>query len=213
VAASEADQKQEKIMAEYNYVDVVVLGVNAANARVPRLQKSACSEFGEMLSREVATGEWVQDGEQVINSTGQTPEQYLDSLISTRPHWEIPATVVDAADDTWTSGSLTKQGKRWRELKSYLGSDAAADKALAEEAALYGVVPGTTKIGVKPGDVEKESGGKTGGPSPSNPWNDKTRFTPAEADAEKARLLKTLGTKACASLAAAAGKTVLGARK
>jgi hypothetical protein len=200
-------------MAEYNYTDVVRLGINAANVRVPRLQKSACSEFGEMLSREVAAGEWSQDGQQVINSTGQNPEQYLDSLISTRPHWEIPATVVDAADDTWTSGSLTKQGARWRTLKAYLGSDAAADKALAEEAALYNTVPGSTKIGVKPGDVEKESDGKTGSPSPSNPWNQNknSRFTPAEAEAEKARLLKTLGTKACASLAAACGVTVLGA--
>lgn len=198
-------------MAEYNYVDVVKLGINAANARVPRLQTSAGREFGEMLSREVAAGEWSQDGEQVINSVGQNPEQYLDFLISTRPHWEIPATVVDAADDTWTSGSLTKQGKRWRELKAHLGSDAAADEALAAEAAIYGVVPGSTKIGVKPGDIEKESGGKTGGPSPSNPWGDKSRFTPAEAEVEKARLLKTLGTKACTSMAAACGKTVLGA--
>src|SRR5437868_806734 len=137
-------------MAEYNYTDVVRLGINAANARVPRLQISASREFGEMLSREVAAGEWVQDGEQVINSVGQPPEQYLDFLISSRPHWEVPATVVDAGDDVWTSGSLTKQGKRWRELKAHLGSDAAADKALAEEAALYGVVPGSTQIGVKP---------------------------------------------------------------
>jgi hypothetical protein len=200
-------------MAEYRYLNVVNLGRNAANVRVPRLQKSVPNEFVEMLSREVAAGEWMHDNGSAINSTGQTVEEYLDHLISTRPHWEVPATVVDAADDTWTSGSLAKQGKRWKELRAFLGSDKVTDAAMAEEAALYGVVPGSTKIGVKPGEKQPEDNGESGGPSAhSNPWSPKWHGTPAQAEAEKARLIRRLGTKAAASIAKSAGYSVLGAK-
>jgi hypothetical protein len=197
--------------ARYDYIDVVKLGINAAHARVPRLQKSAVAEFGEILSREVAAGEWPQDGGEALRSTGHNPEQYLDFLVSTRPHWEIPATVVDAADDTWTSGDLTKQGKRWRELKAFLGSDAAADKAMAEEAAHYGVKPGTTQKGVKPGSVDDT--GKKSAPSAglsSNPWSDKFNGNEAARAAKMASIIRS-GTKFAASMAASAGKTITGA--
>jgi hypothetical protein len=196
-------------MSEFRYIDTVKLGLNAANARVPRLQISAIKEFGELLSREVTAGEWVQDGETVINAAGQSPEQYLDHWVSTRPHALIPAVLVDAADDTWTSGNLTKQGARFRELKSFLGSDKAADKAMAEEAALYGAVPGSTKKGVKPGSEREE---KPGSVSPNNPWSDKFHGTPQEALAEQTRLIRTLGTKGSASIAKAAGYSILGAK-
>jgi len=42
------------------------------------------------------------------------------------------------------SGSLTLQGARWREFKAALGSDKAADRQCAEEAALYQTTPGST---------------------------------------------------------------------
>jgi hypothetical protein len=204
--------EEETPMSTFQYIDVVMLGINAANARVPRLQKSAIAEYGAILSREVTAGKWQQDGEQAINATGHNPEEYLDFLISTRPHWPIPATVVDAADDTWTSGNLSKQGNRWRELKAYLGSDEAADKAMAEEAALYGVKPGTTQKGVKPGTVDDT--GKTSAPSTglsSNPWaGDKFNGNEAARAAKMTSIIKQ-GTKFAASMAACAGKTITGA--
>jgi hypothetical protein len=196
----------------YDYIDVVKLGINAGNARVPRLQKSAIIEFSQVLSREVAAGEWQQDGEGALNSAGQNVEQYLDHMISTRPHWEVPATVVDAADDTWTSGDLTKQGKRWNELKRFLGSDAATNAAINAEAALYGTKMGSTKKGTKPGDKKSDGDADLKSAGPNNPWSEKYRGTPQEADAEKARLIRTLGTKGAASIAKAAGYTVLGAK-
>jgi hypothetical protein len=63
---------------------------------------------------------------------------------------------VNAADETWTSGSLQKQGERWRTLRAHLGSDAATDAAMREEAALYGVKPGTTQKGTAPSSVKED---------------------------------------------------------
>jgi hypothetical protein len=197
-------------MSEFHYIDVVKLGINAANARVPRLQKSAINEFGDMLSLMVTAGEFVIDGDDALTAEGQNVEQLLDHLISTRPHWEVPATVVDAADVTWTSGDLTLQGKRWKELRAFLGSDAATNAAMAAEAELYGARPGSTKKGVRPGDVLPKAVDHANALSPSNPWNPKSKYTPQEALAEQTRLLKALGTPACVSMAAACGVSVFG---
>jgi hypothetical protein len=196
----------------YEYTDVVRLAISAGHARTPRLQKSATAEFGQMISHEVAAGGWPQvDGDEVINVAGQTIEQYLDHLISTRPHWEVPATVVDAADTTWLDGSLAAQGKRWKELRAFLGNDAATNAAINAEAELYGAKFGTTQKGVKPGTKPTEGEVKA---SPNNPWHPQylKRHSPQEADAEKARLIGTLGTKGAASIAKAAGFSVFGAK-
>jgi len=196
-------------MAEFVYPDTVKRVIQAASARVPRLQPSFIKEIGEVVSQQVTAGDWPGDeAGNPLNSAGQNPEDFVDHYTSTRPHGEIPAVLADPADDTWTSGSLTKQGKRWRELKAYLGSDKAADEAMAEEAARYGTVPGSTKPGVKPG--EKQADEKSSAPSPSNPWNPKTKFTPQEALAEQKRLLRTLGAEACIREAAKCGVSVFG---
>jgi hypothetical protein len=175
-------------MPDFHYVDVVRLGINAANARDPRLQKSAIAEFGEILSHEVTAGEWQQDGDSAVNSHGQDVEQYLNHLVSTRPHWEIPATVIDAADTTWLDGSLTAQGKRWRELRAFLGNDAATNAALAAEAALYGATVGSTKKGVKPGTIPADVSDK-----PDNPWSAAyaKRKGPQAAREEQLRIIAT----------------------
>lgn len=194
-------------MADYIYIDVVKLGIDAGHARVPRLQKSAVNEFGEMLSREVKAGQWTRDGDEALNAEGLTVEAYLDVLLSTRPHWAVPAVLVDAADETWLSGSLTKQGARWRELKAYLGSDKAADEAMAEEAARYGVTPGSTKKGIVPGSEsdDKDNKQKAGG---SNPWSDKWTLSEQAREEKIASIIRGLGTKAAASMAASAGTTI-----
>ena len=72
-------------MSEFNYIDTVKNGINAANALDTPMQKSAIAEFGRMLSSEVSAGEWSQDGETTINSAGQNVEQYLTHLIFSTP--------------------------------------------------------------------------------------------------------------------------------
>jgi hypothetical protein len=199
-------------MPEYKYFDVVKHGVNAARVRDPRLQDGVANEFAGMLSAEVARDEWTQIDGTAVNVKGMSVEQYLDHLVSTRPFWLVPATVVDAADTTWTSGSLAEQGKRWRELRDYLGSDKAADKALREEAAIYNTVPGSTKPGIRPGYAEKKKAGQAfgredGPPLSSNPWSDTYRGTPQEALAEQTRIIKT-GSERARTMAKACGVSV-----
>jgi hypothetical protein len=197
-----------KPAAKYEYVDVVRLGINAGNARIPRLQRSAVTEFGELLSIEVQRGEWSQDGHSALNAVGQSPEQYLEFVLTTRPHWEIPATVIDAADDTWTSGSLAKQGERWRTLRAHLGSDAVTNAAMAEEAAAYGARFGSTVKGVPPGSAKGEE--KPAAGLSSNPWSDRFNGSEEQRLAKMASIIKT-GTKFASDMARSAGKTITGA--
>lgn len=191
----------------YEYKDVVKLGLNAANARTERMQKSAIAEFGRILSSEVTAGEW-SDG---LNSAGQNVEEYLDHMISTRPHWLIPATVVDAADTTWLDGSLAAQGKRWKELRAFLGSDAAANAAMDAEAGLYGATMGSTKPGTKPGTTAAAAAAPVAANNPFSVAYVKRHGIEA-AYAERARLMKTLGIKRCTDLARAVGLSVTGAK-
>ena len=78
-------------------------------------------------------------------------ERKLDLTLATRPHWIIPEIVTVVSDDTWTSGNLTKQAARWKEIFAVLGDKAATDRAMAEEAARYGTKVGSTVPGVVPG--------------------------------------------------------------
>jgi hypothetical protein len=143
---------------EYVYVDAVKLGIDAATARRPRLQVSAIQEFGDILSASVSRHDWVQvPGEGVIHSTGQTIFDFLEEQLKTRPHWLVPKPVTDGADECWIDTSLAKQGARHQHYKQVLGSDKAAEKAMAEEAAAYGCVPGSLKQGTKP-NSEKKAG-------------------------------------------------------
>jgi hypothetical protein len=48
--------------------------------------------------------------------------------------------------------------------------------------------------------------------STSNPWSEKFNGTPAEAEAEKARILRTSGTAFATALAKAAGVSVMGVK-
>src|ERR1700676_5263598 len=139
---------------EYRILNVPLIGTNVAASRVPRLQVKVPAEFGEMLSAEVARGEWtIAENGEPLHVSGATIPERLEFKISTRDFWLMPVAVADAADETWTSGSLTKQGVRLKELEKSCGSKAAALVLLTEEAALYGVKPFTTEIGVKRGDT------------------------------------------------------------
>jgi hypothetical protein len=201
-------------MSEFNYIDTVRLGINAANALDTPMHKSAIAEFGRMLSSEVTAGEWSQDGDTMLNSAGQNVEEYLIHLIRSapgRPHWLIPATVVQKTDTTWTSGSLAEQGKRWKELRAFLGNDAATDAAMKAEATLYGAKVGSTVKGHKPGSKRADET-RVGA---SNPYSSEyaKRHGLDAARTEQGRLILALGIKGATALAAAAGCFVSGAKK
>ena len=201
------EQRGRSQKMAYEYLDVVKLGLNAANARTERMQKSAIAEFGRILSSEVTAGEWSEG----LNSAGQNVEELLDHMISTRPHWLIPATVVDAADTTWLDGSLAAQGKRWKELRAFLGNDASTNAAMAAEAALYGATMGSTKPGTKPGTKAADEK-PVAANNPYSPAYEKRHGIEA-AYAERARIMKSpLGIKGATALAKAVGCSVTGAR-
>lgn len=195
-------------MPEFNYVDVPLRGINAARARSPRLQASAIAEFGEMLSDEVARGQWTIDNDnEPVNAKGASVEEYLNILVSTRPHWEIPATVVDDADETWLSGNLTRQAERWNKLRAFLGNDAATNAAMAAEAAQYGAKVGSTVPGVLPGTKPDASTNVKGA---SNPWDVRAWKQGEEARQAKMASIIRQGTRFAASMAASAGVSITG---
>lgn len=202
---------------EYVILNVPLVGRNLAASRTPRLQPSVPAEYGDMLSDEVARGEWTIDPEngEPLSVKGETIPQHLENKIKPRPHWPAPVVLNDVADDVWTSGNLTRQGERLRELERFCGSKATALVAFNEEAARYGVKPGSTKPGTKPNtDGEKKPGDKTvpqslnRDASTTNPWSDKFRGTEAERDAKIASILKVQGSKLSEALARAAGTTI-----
>jgi hypothetical protein len=197
-------------MVEYTILNVPLLGRNLAASRSPRLQPGVPAEYGEMLSREVAMGEWTVDPENgdPLNSKGQTIKDHLEFCISTRPHWLLPALLEDEADEVWTSGNLTLQGKRLKQLEEFSGSKAAALVLLTEEAARYRVRPFTTEIGVKPGDnANKSSDKKPDANLSTNPWSQKFRGDEETREARIASIIKQ-GTKLADALAKAAGTTI-----
>jgi hypothetical protein len=141
------------------------------------LQPSVSDEYGAMLSNEVARGDWIVDPESgdALNSKGQTIADHLEFTLSTRPHWLMPVVLEDEAEAVWTSGNLTKQGARLKQLEAFAGSKAAALVLLTEEAARYGVKPFTTQVGTKPGsdattiDEAKKIVADEGANNPFNP--------------------------------------------
>ncbi len=193
-------------MVEYAILNVPLLGRNLAASRSPRLQPSVSEEYGDMLSNEVARGDWTVDPEngQPLNSKGQTIADHLEFTLKTRPHWLLPVVLEDEADAVWTSGNLTKQGERLRQLEKFCGSKAAALVMLNEEAERYGVKPFTTQIGTKPGaSGEKKSGDE--GNATTNPWSKNFRGDEAARAARINSIIKT-GTKFADALARAAGR-------
>jgi hypothetical protein len=192
---------------EYRYLEVVPAGLAAARARVPRIQDSAITHFGEDLSRDVARGNWHQiDAETIVDANGQDVIAFLEKWLSTRSYALVPEAVVDAADDTWTSGDLGKQGQRWREVRAAFSpgkeGDKLANEALAKEAAVYGVKPGTTEKGVAPG-AKSEPAGNT------NPYSDDFK---GSADAREKAISKLVRSNAtlAASLARSCNRTLTG---
>ncbi len=193
----------------YAILKAPMLAQNLAASRTPRLQPSVAAEVNQMVSAEVARGEWTVDAAngEPLHTTGQTVAERLEFMLSTRPHWLMPKAITEPADDVWTSGNLTKQGERYKHFLDYCnGSKAAADVMWREEAARYSTVPGSTTPGIKPG--EKRDSKKTDeANASSNPWSAKFRGDETARAAKIASIIKQ-GTKLADALAKAAGTTV-----
>ena len=184
-----------------------------ASLRTPRMQKEAIDEYCDWVSREVTMGNFVVDPKtgEWIHSSGQILDEHREAWLKSRPHALVPAVLEDPVDDTWTANpaSLTKRGARLKQLREFCGSDAAALVLLKEEAARFGVKnPLSTEVGGVAVRVDKKAA------SASNPWNDAhaQRNGLAASHAERDRLMKTLGLKKCAALAAAAGVSITGVK-
>jgi hypothetical protein len=200
---------------EYKLLNIPKMAGELMAVRTPRVQPSAQHHFVDHVSWMVASDMWTLDpvNGQPLSYEGKTLEQVCEDWLSTRPNALEPVELVDTSGECWTEGNISKQGQRLKELIAFTGSEKAALVLFAEEAALYGTKPGSTAKGVKPDPkakpgADKKPAGSAGGAN--NPWSPDYRGDNAEA--EKSRLLRTLGTKGCASIAAAAGFSVLGAR-
>lgn len=202
-------------MLDKSILHIPLLAVNLAALRTPRMQKEAITEYGDWVSREITLGNFSIDpaNGEPIHSTGQNLDEHREAWIKPRPHSLVPVTLEDPTDDTWTSGNITKQGARLKQLRAFCGSDAAALVLLTEEAALYGVKPFTTEKGEKIGTKPKDAGSHGSHGGGSNPWGESyaKSHSQDEVYAERGRLMKVLGLKPCAAMAAAAGRTVTGA--
>jgi hypothetical protein len=199
-------------MPEYQILNAPLLARNFAASRLPRLQPSVPAEYGDMVSREVAMGDWSVDPSsgEPINSKGQSVTDHLETTLQTRPHWLLPVEKEDPASDTWTSGSLTKIGARLKQLRAFTGSDAAAQVLLAEEAAHYvdpatgqPLKPFSTVQGVKPEDRAANEKGTRNPYSPASRGNEERRM-------EKILALIKSNAKLAASLAKSAGMRIDG---
>jgi hypothetical protein len=198
-------------MAEYKILDVVRLGVAAARSRIPPLFPSFIdNEWSGVLSDQVARGEWVQvDDINIVNQKGQDVFGALEDYLVPRPHCEIPKAVVEVRNEVWTSGSLTLQAERWKEIRRVFSpgkaGDALATASLREEAALYGVKPGSIEKGVAPGSKPKGDGDTS-----ENPWMKSTwRFGEESRQAKILSIIKT-SSKLAADMAAKAGVSLSG---
>ena len=217
-------------MAEYKYLDFVARVVNAAQARVPRIQQSAIStEITYLASRAVAQGNVVQVGDDLMTADGKSPENFVHEIIAARTDEDgncfmlVPKEVVEVQDGTWTSGSLTKQGARFNVIRSVFGKgkegDLLAKAAFEAEAALYQTRPGSTVPGVAPGTKPEAEAGATGGVGPrlavnvqpsDNPWKrDQWRGTEEMRQAKIQSIIKA-STKMADGLARAAGTDLAG---
>jgi hypothetical protein len=192
-------------------LNIPLLARNVAALRRPRIFPDAQDHYGDWVSRDVSSGNWNIDptNGQPLHSSGRDIDADLEHYLSSRPHAIMPLPpLADPADDLWIGpANITKRGARYKELLAFAGSAAAALVLLKEEAAAYGVTdPFSTQAGEKIDPKAKAHKPKVAGRN--NPWS--SEFV-GDAESEKARLIRTLGTRGASGIAAGAGVSVFGA--
>ena len=194
---------------EYRIFNIVKTGTDLMSARVPRVQPSATAHFGDHLSWMVGADMWCIDpvSGNPLSYEGKTIEQVLEEWLSTRPHALMPVALEDTSGECWREGNLTKQAQRFKELRAFTGSDAAAMILFTEEAAAYGVKPGSTEKGEK---IVKGADKKSAGSS-SNPW-DQEHWRGGDETARQAKMQSIIrnSTAMARTMAKSAGRKIDG---
>jgi hypothetical protein len=190
-------------------LNIPLLARNAIALRRPKVFPSAQDHYGDFISREVAIGNFsIDPSGEPIHATGKNLNEYQEHYLSSRPHAIEPLPpLADPADDLWIGpANITRRGARYKELLAFAGSAAAALVLLKEEAAAFGITdPFSTQAGEKVDPTAKAD--KPKGAGRNNPWSPEYV---GDAEAEKSRLIKTLGTRACSGMAAACGVSIFG---
>jgi hypothetical protein len=189
-----------------------------ASTRIPPLALGVPEEFSELISHEIALGEWGGIDEatgEPINSKGQDLKQKLEFCITgtpPRPHWlrQVIKGEDEEIEKVWLSGNITLQGQRLVQLEKFCGSKAAALVMWKEEAERYNAKAGIPVAGTKPDD-DKSTGKERGdeGNLTTNPWSKNYRGDDQAREKQIASILKMNGTKLAEKLAKAAGTGVL----
>lgn len=215
-------------MADFVYLDFVKRVVTAAQAHRPPVLQSAIKFIADEASKLVARGDVVQVGDDLLTGDGGNAEAFVLKIIAERTGEDgecfllVPKEVVEVQDDTWTSGSVTKQGARYSAIRSVFGKGPEGDKlakiAFEAEAALYGTRPGSTVPGIAPGTKPPEKTG-AGGVGPrladvqqpaDNPWNREAWRSTEKARQEKMQFWLSHNTAQARKLSHDAGCTLDG---
>jgi hypothetical protein len=211
---------KEKAKADapaYAILDLPRLAYEIAASRTPRLQVSAIEEWRDIISAEVARGEWSVDaknGEGIHMKGGDLISRLEEKLVDAT-HWPVPIleqTDQAAIEALWTGPfNLTARGARLAQLQEACGGNKA--KALAmfvAEAAEYGITaPMSNQVGTKPGTEGKADDDIEGR---NNPYNLNNRKYETEADriAGCVLYIRAYGAKNAASSAAKYGTDLAG---
>lgn len=146
------------------------------------------------------------------NDGSESFSTFIKRLKPDTPHWYPPAepgSDLDAAQIEAACGQKPTLAARAVLFK------AAGPENYAKILAAWGCSPNDLKPGTNPKREfapEKPAADGVKRVSPDNPWGDAyvTKHGQDAAYAERGRLMKVLGLKPCAAMAAAAGKTVTG---
>jgi hypothetical protein len=195
---------------KFRYLEWVPRVVAAAQAHVPRIQQSAIStEITDIASRAAERGDIVQVGDELLTAKGENAEAFVLNILAERTaedgscHMLVPKEVITITDDTWLSGSLTKQGERYNAIRAVFGKgkegDALAKAAFEAEAALYQTKGASGGVGPRLAVSVEAS---------ANPWKrDQWRGTEEARQAKMQSIIKS-STKLADGLAKAAGRTI-----
>jgi hypothetical protein len=166
---------------EYKLFDVVRAGVNLMASRTPRVQKDVPREFGDHLSWMLNNDMWNVNPAtgDPLSYEGKSLQEVAEAWLSMRPHALEPVPPVDTSGECWTSGNITMQGQRLKELTAFCGSEKAALVLLKEEAESYGVRPFTTEKSSGKVDPKEKKKNGVRGDGRQNPW-DKEHFQGSE---------------------------------
>ena len=190
-------------MAEpYVYKDAVLEVEREALAA--GIVPSAVEELCRQVSEDVRAGNWRQvNGEPMYLGTGEIPQdakEYVGAIIQQKPHYLLSQDATDHAELAFGERPTLKA--RGDFIKLY--GEVVYRRTMQQ----WGC-DDTLKPGTKPGpDVDATGKQKLPPGSSNNPWAKNFAGDDAARDAKIASIIRSMGTKAAAGMAKAAGTTI-----